>query len=210
MATGTGIDHEQEFARAWADPKNTRTERPPADVNAILQTHYRSSEPLHFTKTMLWDMEVRKAYHPDVYIPSVCQEGTAETWGVSTLADGSEIFFRKSNQRQRFDPTRYELVLEQVRINPQAQKVTFIGAPTLVDKDGNTLTATTLQPLFDVEHAATGTEDRPVNELRMVHITDAPNADLAARAAKSARSPYLMEFIEIYIRDVLRIELTRL
>ncbi len=65
------LNHEGEFQRAWADPNNTRIELPPVDVNRVLAEHYRTSEPLTFTRTMLWDMEVRKAWRPDSYILSV-------------------------------------------------------------------------------------------------------------------------------------------
>ena len=75
------FNHEDEFQRAWADPSNTRFELPPVDVNQVLVEHYRTSEPLTFTGTMLWDMEVRKAWRPDHYIPSVILEGSARAWG---------------------------------------------------------------------------------------------------------------------------------
>ncbi len=71
------LNHEGEFERAWADPSNTRPELPPVDVNRVLAEHYRTSEPLTFTRTMLWDMEVRKAWRPDRFIPSVVREGSA-------------------------------------------------------------------------------------------------------------------------------------
>ncbi len=70
------LNQEDEFQRAWADPSNTRFELPPVDVNRVLAEHYRTSEPLTFTRTMLWDMEVRKAWRPDRYIPSVVWEGS--------------------------------------------------------------------------------------------------------------------------------------
>ncbi len=50
------LSHEGEFQRAWADPGNTRIELPPVDVNRVLAEHYRTSELLTFTRTMLWDM----------------------------------------------------------------------------------------------------------------------------------------------------------
>ena len=65
------LNHEGEFQRAWADPSNTQFELPPVDINRVLAEHYRTSEPLMFTRTMLWDMEVRKAWRPDRYILSV-------------------------------------------------------------------------------------------------------------------------------------------
>ena len=49
------LNHEGEFQRAWVDPGNTRFELPPDDVNRLLAERYRTSEPLTFTRTMLWD-----------------------------------------------------------------------------------------------------------------------------------------------------------
>src|ERR1700733_12531504 len=74
MSTTTELDHEKTFAAAWANPRYTRTERPPVDVNAVLAKHYRLSRPLTFTRTQLWDMEVRKAFRPDIYISAVVEE----------------------------------------------------------------------------------------------------------------------------------------
>jgi len=208
MSTGAIIlDHENEFARAWADPHNTRVERPPVDVNAVLTAHYQVSEPLVFTRTQLWDMEVRKAYRPDIYISAVVQAGSAATWGRRELGGGHESFYRKSMQRGRLAPG-YGLVLEQVRINPDLGKVTFIGAAQLPGPDGSVLVAGTEQPLFHVEHVATGAETQPLNEWRLVHLTEKPNQELIDRFAKS-ESVYLPQFIEVYIREVLQLELTR-
>jgi len=209
MASTIDLVHEKEFARAWADPRNTRGERPPVDVNAVLAAHYRLSEPLVFTRTMLWDMEVRKAFRPDIYIPTVVREGTAGTWNERKLDDGSETFFRKSAQRLRTVPGEHGLVLEQVRINPTLEKVTFIGAAELPDRDGTMLHADARQPLFHVDHGVAGTETQPLNLWRIVHLTEAPDQAMMDRFARSA-SVYLYEFIEVYIRDVLKLELTRI
>jgi hypothetical protein len=208
MTAVTELDHEKEFARAWADPRYTRGERPPVDVNAVLKAHYRLSEPLTFTRTQLWDMEVRKAYRPDIFIAGVVEAGSAGTWNRRELGNGHESFFRQTKQRQRLVPG-YDLVLEQVRVNPDNGKVTFIGTAELPGPDGTLLVAGTRQPLFHVEHVATGTEAQPLNEWRMVHLTDAPNQQLMDQFAKSA-SVYLPPFLEVYIRDVLNIELTRI
>ena len=208
MTAITELDHEKEFARAWADPRYTRVERPPVDVNAVLAEHYRLSRPLVFTRTMLWDMEVKKAYRPDIFIASVVEAGSAATWGVRSLGGGHESFFRKSAQRMRL-VKGYGLVLEQVRINPDLGKVTFIGTAELPGPDGAVLHATTEQPLFHVEHVATGAETQPINEWRMVHLTDGPNALMIERF-KQSESVYLPQFIEVYIQDVLKIDVNRL
>lgn len=207
MTAITELDHEKEFARAWADPRYTRVERPPVDVNAVLATHYRLSRPLVFTRAMLWDMEVKKAYRPDIFIASVVEAGSAATWAVRALGGGQEAFFRKSAQRMRL-VKGYGLVLEQVRVNPELGKVTFIGTAELPGPDGTVLHATTEQPLFHVEHVATGAETQPINEWRMVHLTDGPNAAMIERF-KQSESAYLPQFIEVYIQDVLKIDLTR-
>lgn len=208
MTAITELDHEKEFARAWADPKNTRAERPPVDVNAVLAKHYQLSKPLDFTRTQLWDMEVRKAFRPDIFISAVVKAGSSATWNQRSLGNDNESFFRKSEQRQRLVPG-YSLVLEQVRTNPALGKVTFIGSAELPAPDGTMLRAGTQQPLFHVEHVATGTETQPVNEWRMVHLTPEPNQQLLDHFAKS-ESVYLPQFIEVYIRDVLNVGLTRI
>lgn len=122
------LNHEGEFERVWADASNTGFELPPVHVNRVLAEHYRTSEPLTFTRTMLWDMEVRKAWRPDRYIPSVVREGSAHTWGRRSAADGTESFIRSSQQRLWLEPAEYELVLEQVYLNPTQQKTTKPGA----------------------------------------------------------------------------------
>ncbi len=203
------LNHEAEFERAWADTSNTRFELPPVDVNRVLAEHYRTSEPLTFTRTMLWDMEVRKAKRPDRYIPSVVREGSAHAWGRSSAADGKESFIRSSQQRLWLEPTEYGLVLEQVCLNPTQQKVTFIGAAELPDRDKNLLRVGARQPLFHVEHSVSGDESRPLNTWRIVHLTDRPEHRLVERFTLIANDVWLPEFIEIYIRSDLNIKLTR-
>lgn len=203
------LNHEGEFERAWADPSNTRVEPPSVDVNAVLVDHHRTSEPLTFTRTMLWDMEGRKAWRPDRYIPSVVREGSAGTWSRRSVAGGAESFLRSSQQHLWLEPTEYGLVLEQVYVDRSQQKVTFIGAMELSDSDGNVLRAGTRQPLFHVEHSVGGDESRPLNKWRIVHLTDRPEHRLVERFTRMANDVWLPEFIEIYIRSDLNIKLSR-
>ena len=203
------LNHEGEFQRAWADSGNTQIELPPVDVNRVLAKHYRTSEPLTLTRTMLWDMEVRKAWRPDRYIPSVVWEGSALTWGRRSAADATESFVRSSRQRLWLEPAEYGLVLEQVCLNPAQQKVTFIGAAELSDLDRNLLRAGARQPLFHVEHSVSGDASRPLNRWRIVHLTDRPEDTLVERFTLMANDLWLPEFIEIYIRSNLGIKLTR-
>jgi len=209
MTSISQLNHEGEFQRAWADPSNTRIELPPVDVNQVLAAHYLTSEPLTFTRTMLWDMEVRKAWGPDHYIPSVVGEGSAHAWGRRSAADGTESLVRSSQQCLWLEPAEYGLVLEQVRLNPTQQQVTFIGVAELLDRDRNLLRAGAKQPLFHVEHSVGGDESRPLNTWRIVHLTDSPEHRLVERFTLIANDVWLPEFIEIYIRSDLNIQLTR-
>ncbi len=203
------LNHEGEFQRAWDDPSNTRFEMPPVDVNRVLAEYYRTSEPLTFTRTMLWDMEVRKAWRPDRYIPSVVQEGSAHSWGQGSAADGTESFVRSSQQGLWLEPAEYGLVLEPVCLNPTQQKVTFIGAAEIPDRDGNILRAGVQQPLFHVEHSVGGDESRPLNGWRIVHLTGSPEHRLVEQFTLMANDVWLPEFIEIYIQSDLNIKLTK-
>ncbi len=203
------LSHEAEFERVWADRSNTRFELPPIDVNRVLAERYRTSEPLTFTRTMLWDMEVRKAWRPDHYIPSVVREGSADAWGRSSAADGTESFVRSSQQRLWLEPAEYGLVLEQVCLNPTQQKVSFIGAAELPDRNTNLLNAGARQPLFHVEHSVDGDESQPLNRWRIAHLTNRLEHRLTERFTLMANDVWLPEFIEIYIRNDLDIKLTR-
>ncbi|MCY3777154.1 MAG: hypothetical protein OXH11_14355, partial [Candidatus Aminicenantes bacterium] len=159
----TRLNHQEEFEHAWTDPRNTRIELPPVDINRVLARYYRTNKPLTFTRTMLWDMEVKKAFRPDLYIPSVVSEGSSRCWGRQAAAGGTESFLRCSRQRLRLKPSERGLVLEQVLLNPSRQSATFIGAAELLDWDGNWLRAGRGQPLFHVEHSVDGGEFRPLN-----------------------------------------------
>jgi len=60
------LDHEIIFRRAWEDPAATRYELPAVDVNQALADRYDLGRPLAFTRTLLWDLEARKARRPDL------------------------------------------------------------------------------------------------------------------------------------------------
>ena len=202
------MNHEEEFQRAWTDRRNTRIELAPVDVNRVLARYYRTNKPLTFTRTMLWDMEVKKAFRPDLYIPSVVSEGSSRCWRRQAAAGGAESFVRCSRQRLRLKPSERGLVLEQVRLDPARQSATFIGAAELLDGEGTLLRAGRRQPLFHVEHSVDGAEFRPLNRWRIVYLTDRPEQKLIERFAL-ATDVWLREFVEIYIRRDLKIELTR-
>ena len=204
----TQLRHEEAFERAWADPGNTRIELSPVDINQVLARYYRTNKPLRFTRTTLWDMEVKKAFRPDLYIPSVVTAGSSHYWRRQAAAGGAESFLRCSRQRLWLEPSENGLVLEQVFLNPARQSATFIGASELLDRDGNLLRAGEGQPLFHVEHSVDGDELRPLNLWRIVYLTHRPMRKLIERFTL-AKEVWLREFIEIYIRRDLKIELIR-
>ena len=204
----TELNHEEEFEQAWTDPSNTAVELLPVDINLVLAEYYSTSEPLNFTRTMLWDMEVKKAFRPDLYIPSVVSEGSAHYWRRRAAGDGAESFVRCSQQRLWLEPLEQGLVLEQVFLNQVRQSATFIGASELLGWDGNLLPAGKGQPLFHVEHSVSGDESQPLNRWRIVFVTDRPKQRLIDRI-ELANDIWLREFVEVYIRRDLRIALTR-
>ena len=155
----------------------------------------------------MWDMEMKKAFRPDLYIPSVVTEGSARTWGRRKATGGAGSFMRCSEQRFRLEPSRRGLVLERVFLNPARQSATFIGAAELLDEDGNLLRAGTGQPLFHVEHSAGGEESRPLNRWRIVCLTGRPKQELIDRFTPAGEAR-LREFFEVYIRRDLGIALT--
>ena len=67
---------EAEFARAWDTPGHTPYQLPDTDVNKVLAARYITGAPVALTRSMLWDMEARKAPHPGRYIPSVVHAGS--------------------------------------------------------------------------------------------------------------------------------------
>src|SRR5437879_8416316 len=86
----------EEFDKDWQNPDYTQIELEPVDVNGVLEKHFFTSEPLHFTRQMLWDMEAKKAWDPRTYIPHVVRVGTS--WGRKTPRNREEYFVRSSQQ----------------------------------------------------------------------------------------------------------------
>jgi len=208
--TGVGEpDVVGEFERAWAAPQHTRAVQPEIDINRVLHERYESSEPLTFTRSMLWDVEQRKAAAPGTYIPFVVRQGSDRSWGRRTIANGVERLQRCSQQRRWLQPDNYGLVLERAHLDHHDQKVTFTGEKLLTDPEGQTLHADTEQPRFHVEHAVGGSEEAPLNLWRIVHLTDHEDQRLIEQFSRMWQSPWLSEFIEIYIRTDLHLGLTR-
>lgn len=196
---------ETQFTQAWSDPRNTAIDLPPVDVNEVLRRSYDLDEPLVFTRDMLWDMEIRKASAPDLYIPSVVKPRSAEKWPAELPTD----FTRASEQRLWLRPEIFGLIVEKVHLDHQKQSVYFIGLADFVTPDGRKLHADTRQPLFHVEHWVEGEQDRPVNRWKIVHLTDSPDQALIDFFGRLGENEYLRDFIEVYIREVLGRKLPR-
>jgi hypothetical protein len=204
MSSSTALDHLGVFEEAWSRPGNTAVELPPVDVNQVLAAHYDLDRELVLTREMLWDMEVRKAVDPDVYITSVVTPGSVRRWP----SEPGDDFVRISEQRLWLDREQRGLVLEQVHLDHDRHAVLFIGAAELTSPDGETFRAGTGQPLFHVEHSVAGTEQRPVNRWRIVNLTQAPDLALLDHFAWFGARPGLRDFLEVYIRDNLGRRLT--
>ncbi|SDX40498.1 hypothetical protein [Lysobacter enzymogenes] len=203
------IEHEPLFEQAWNDPAHTRFEIPPLDVNRILAERYELERPLQLTRAQLWDMEARKARRPDLFIPYVVEPGSAAVWDDRGENAGVERFVRKSRQRLWLQPERHELILEQTRVDHIQQKVTFIGAAEYPGADGATLQAGEGQPIFHVIHGVSGEETRPLNLWSVVFLTPQQDSRLLAPFVRMAFEGWLPGYVEIYIRDNLKIGISR-
>jgi hypothetical protein len=58
-----------EFERCWSDPNATRFELPSIGVNETLAKLYVITPPINLTRSMIWDMECKKALDPSTYVP---------------------------------------------------------------------------------------------------------------------------------------------
>lgn len=188
----------QEFNEAWQNPKYTRVELPPVDVNRVLRERYTVA-PAGTTMnlTQLWDMEVRKAWDPATYIPYVVSRG--RSWGRHALEEGCEGFHRTSDQAAWIDSSRGE-VIEEVAISHIERKIVFLGKSQIVDDRGETIYAGDFQPLFHVVHGTQGSEKRPINTWRIVVLTDRQDDRYKKPFDKMVAAGHLPGFIEVYLQ----------
>lgn len=202
-------NHEAIFASAWNREGHTSIELEPLDINQILADKYDGVEGLTLTRTQLWDMEVKKAARPDLFIPGVIRAGTARSWGNRVLKNGDELFIRVSEQRLWLQPEFYGTVIEACYLNHAKQQVTFIGLPEIEDDAGRRVIASPEQPLFHVVHGVIGAEETPLNTWRIVHLGSDERGALSKRFELMAESSGLPEYVERYIEDVLKRPLGR-
>lgn len=161
-------DAEKEFEKCWYNPKYTAIQLENVDVNHTL-SFYNTEKPHHFTKTMLWDMEKKKAWNPANYISYVIKTSSAKAWNKHPCPEtGGEIFVRCSAQKMWLLQTQYEDVYEEAYVNEKTKIVTFLGVTKLPGKNEEIHPA---QSLFHVQHGAVGTEDKPLNTWRIIHLT---------------------------------------
>ena len=201
------LDHEAIFEKAWAAPDTTAVELPRVRVNEVLRERYDVRPPFEYTGARLWDMEVRKAAAPDVYLLGV-RPGSAEKFP-SVRHGRFEDFTRVSDQRLWADRERYGTVIEHVRLDHENRRAFFLGAERFTAPDGRTFTAGAEQPIFHVEHSVAGPEDDPLNLWRIVLLTDAPGEALSRAFDDLADDRHLRDFIEIHLREDLGREVNR-
>jgi hypothetical protein len=195
------MDHQAVLEEAWGQAGTTTSELPAVDVNQVLADTYDGVD-FEFTRDMLWDMEVKKAAAPDVYIPTVVRAGSAEKFP-SVRRGAVEDFTRVSEQRLWARPDRYETIIEHVRLDHAGQRAFFVGAAHYTAPDGREFVAGTGQPLFHVEHSVGGSARQPLNLWRIVHLTEQPDPALTAVFDEMARDRHLRVFVEVYIeRDL--------
>ncbi len=195
---------EREYREAWTNTAHTRFELPPVNVNKTLRDRYRLRPERALTRTMMWDMETKKAWNPKTYIPYVVSEG--RSWGRSRLPDG-ERFCRSSMQRGWITPEQGR-VLEEVYISHEKQSIFFLGRARMTDESGKELRASDFQPLFHVEHGVGGAEDEPLNLWSIVLLTSHEDTRYHEPFKEMVLSGLLPGFIEIYIERDLGVQLS--
>ncbi|KAF2098896.1 hypothetical protein NA57DRAFT_56534 [Rhizodiscina lignyota] len=204
----TNLDHEKILEEAFSNSKNTAVEFPPADVNDIILRKYNVDKPFTYTRTQLWDMELRKASRPDIFLGPLVKPGSLEVFP-STRRGNLEDFTRITQQRRWKDPSRFTTVIEHVRIDHDAHRIFFIGDKEFVAPDGRKFTAGPDQALFHVEHSTTGPEEKPLNLWRIVNLTGGRDEELLKVLDGMSKDPYLPPFNEVYIREVMGLKLER-
>ncbi|MEN8168363.1 MAG: hypothetical protein ABFR65_12935 [Pseudomonadota bacterium] len=196
----------EEFESAWINPQNTKFELPAVDINEVLSNRYEVSKPVQLTRSIVWDMELKKAWDPATYIPYVVSRG--QSWGRHFIDDGSERLFREITAQAWIADTSGP-VFEDVFINHTEQKIIFLGRAELEAETGETIRTNGFQPLFNVEHAVGGTEGAPLNLWRIVILTENNDRRFHRPFEDMVKAGWLPGFLEIYIEKDLHVQLSR-
>jgi hypothetical protein len=196
-----------EFDRCWRDQGATRFELPTIGVNEILKNHYMLDPPTNITRSMIWDMQCKKALDPVTYVPYVISE--ASCWGKRRLDDGCDHFLRWSTQKAWLceQPGR---VIESIVVDHSKQSIIFLVIATAISEDAQELAAADYQPLVHVEHSVGGSEDNPQNIWKIVFLTHTEDRRYIEPFFKANISDFLPGYLEIYIRKDLNLELERI
>jgi hypothetical protein len=194
-----------EFESAWENPRHTRFELPPVYVNRVLRQLYQVDKRVALTRDQLWDMELKKAWDPKKYIPYVVSEG--RSWDRQKVDGRTERFLRSSIQLGWITP-KSGRVLEEVFVDHDSQRVLFMGRERFVDQSQEIRTDP-FQPLFHVEHAASGHSDDPINLWRIVVLTDGRDDRYTEPFKEMVRAGWLPGFVEIYIEQQFDCKLIR-
>jgi hypothetical protein len=196
----------REYEQAWNDPAYTRFELPAVDVNKVLRDRYEMVPHKRLTRTMIWDMETKKAWDPLSFIPYVVSEGGS--WGRHALNDGSSRFCRASVQKGWIRPDSGH-VLEDVYVSDAEQAIFFLGRERMIAADGSELRASEFQPIFHVFHGVGGTEDEPLNLWSIVLLTQRNEPRYQEPFKQMVQAGLLPGFIEIHIERNLGVKLKR-
>ena len=167
----------------------------PGAVEVINAWVTSASPKVKITRDMVWDMEQQKAWDPATFIPYVVSEG--KSWGRRKFHDGSEHFFRSSEQLG-WIVTGRGTVLEEVFVDHAGQRILCLGRETMRD-DSRNLKASDFQPLFHVEHSAAGSIEEPLNLWRIIVLTEQYDERYTEPFKEMARQGLLPGFLEIYI-----------
>jgi hypothetical protein len=198
-------DAAREFEFAWENPAFTRFELPAVEINHVIQQRYSAEPNILVTRSMVWDMELKKSWDPVTYIPYVVSKG--RSWGRCRLSDNSEYFARWSIQQGWINDARGQ-VLENVYLDHASQRIVFLGATELMFEN-EVLMADDFQPTFYVEHATSGSEEAPLNLWRIVFLTDQPIPQLLEPLEAFVAEGNLPGFLEIYIQRDLGVRLEK-
>lgn len=200
------MDSAKKFEDAWNNPNNTQVTLRDVDINDMIQKYYETDKPLVYTKTMLWDMEAKKAWDPATYVPDIIKEKHA--WGRKKTGENTEEFVRSILQRQWMHPDVFKTCFEEVYLDHQKQIAYFIGASEVLDSQNKKIYTNNDQPLFYVEHSVKGSsENKPVNSWRIVHITEKYDLKIIERSKNFDYTDHLPKFVEIHIEYDLGIQI---
>jgi hypothetical protein len=131
----------------------------------------------------------------------------AKSWNRQELSNKTERFLRSSVQLAWTTKDRGR-VLEEVFVDHDGLRILFMGRERFVDGSEH-VQADTFQPLFHVEHAASGHGDDPMNLWRIVVLTERQDNRYTQPFKEMVTAGWLPGFLEIYIEQQFGCKLAR-